>query len=173
VKKTRKHWVGDSKNSCLSWMFFFLVACADSSLAAADANVAPIRFAPTAGVKASLLVHEHEVDISVTGAHGESRETVVVETEKNLKINLEDYNFDGHMDFSISHVDGGMGTYDVHQVYVYSVEQNKFVQLTPKCGDEFINLVVDKRSRTLLSSYVVNNRYMTCKMSTFVLSEQK
>ncbi|MYN20593.1 hypothetical protein GTP81_28015 [Rugamonas sp. FT107W] len=109
-------------------------------------------------MQASLVVHAHEVEVSVSGAQGESKETIGVETEKNLKIKVEDYNFDGHKDFSISHVDDGMGSYDVYQVYVYSVEQRKFIPLAPQCGDEFINLVVNKRSRTLVNSYVLNNR---------------
>ena len=92
------------------------------------------------------------------------QKTIALETEKRLKISVEDYNFDGHKDFAISHVDDGMGTYQVSQVYVYSAQAEKFIPLAPKCGDEFINLAVDKARRTLTSSYVVVNKYKTCQM---------
>lgn len=77
-----------------------------------------------------------EVEVSLLRAQGETSETIVVETEKNMKIKLEDCNFDGHKDFSVSHLDDGMATYDVYQVYVYSVEQGKFIPLSPRYGDE-------------------------------------
>lgn len=123
-----------------------------------------LAFSPIAGVEAIVRVKGDAVELSIHGAFGDSKETIAVDTEKRLKITVEDYNFDGHPDFAISHVDDGMGTYQIYQVYVYSTKENKFVPLVPQCGDEFINLVVSKGARTLTNSYIVDNRYKTCKM---------
>jgi len=123
-----------------------------------------VTFAPASGVEASLAVSGPQVLLKVQGKQGESEETIAVETGKRLKISVEDYNFDGHKDFAISHVDDGMGAYQISQVYVYSAQAQKFLPLAPKCGDEFINLVVNKTKRTLTSSYVVENKYKTCRM---------
>ena len=104
------------------------------------------------------------IDVAVTNAGQVVSEEIVVETEKKIKVNLADYNFDGHMDFSLSHTDDGMGTYQVYQIYVFSPAEHKFVQLTPKCGDEFINVVLSKPSqRTLTNSYVSQNQFKSCK----------
>lgn len=148
----------------ISSLIFSLAVLAGSESAVAGDRSASIGFSPAVGVRAHVFVRDHDVDVSVVGAQGEYKETLTVETEKKLKINLEDYNFDGHMDFSISHIDDGMGTYEIFQVYVYSGKEKKFVLLTPKCGDEFINVVVSKRTRTLTNSYVLDNRNKTCKM---------
>lgn len=146
--------------------FFFAVTFLASQPVPAVAGgdgVAGIRFSPASGVEANLVVRDHEVDVALTGARGSSTETIAVETEKTLKIKVEDYNFDGHKDFSVSHIDDGMGTYEIYQVYLYSDKEKKFVLLAPPCGDEFINLVLDKRAHTLINSYMVDNRYKTCK----------
>lgn len=123
-----------------------------------------VTFSPGAGVEASLVVSGPQVLLKVTGKQGESEETIAVETEKKLKVSIEDYNFDGHKDFAISHLDDGMGTYQIYQVYVYSAKAGKFLPLAPKCGDEFINLAVNKAKRTLTNSYMVENKYKTCQM---------
>lgn len=54
----------------------------------------------------------------VAGPQGETTATIVVKTGQRLKVEVEDYNFDGHEDFAISHRDDGMGTYRMYQVYV-------------------------------------------------------
>jgi hypothetical protein len=123
-----------------------------------------IAFSPAQGVQAALLVNGAEVQIALHGPAIDSSDTIALETEKKLKITVEDYDFDGHKDFSISHVDDGMGSYQIFQVYLYSVKEKKFVRLAPKCGDEFINLAVNRSKRTLTNSYMVENRYKTCQM---------
>lgn len=143
--------------------FLFAVSLALSPPAVAGGGVAEVRFSPTTGVEANLIVRDHAVEVALTGVNGGSTETIAIETEKKLNLKLEDYDFDGHKDFSVSHVDDGMGTYEIYQVYLYSSKENKFVLLAPPCGEEFINLVVEKRARTLVNSYISNNRYKTCK----------
>ncbi|CAN7690755.1 hypothetical protein LJR289_005508 [Pseudoduganella sp. LjRoot289] len=123
-----------------------------------------ISFSPSKGVEAVLLINGPAVQLKLSGPEIDASDTIEVETEKKLKISVEDYNFDGHKDFSVSHLDDGMGTYQIYQVYLYSLKEKKFLPLTPKCGDEFINLVVNKTKRTLTNSYMVDNRYKTCQM---------
>lgn len=116
-------------------------------------------FSPAKGVQAVLTVKGQEVELNLAGA----TEMIAVETEKKLRIKVEDYNFDGYKDFAISHTDDGMGTYEISLVYVYSPKEKKFVPLAPRCGDEFINLALNKAKKTLTNSYIVDNKYRTCQ----------
>ena len=120
-------------------------------------------FSPAKGVQAVLTVKGQEVELNLAGEGVQATETIAVETEKTLRVKVEDYNFDGYKDFSISHTDDGMGTYEISQVYVYSPKEKKFVPLTPRCGDEFINLAVNKSKKTLTNSYIFDNKYKTCQ----------
>jgi hypothetical protein len=133
-----------------------------SAFAAADAS--KLAFSPLCDVKAEVVAKDQEVTITVRHGAEVATETIQVETEKKLKLAVDDFNFDGHPDFAISHTDDGMGTYTISQIYSYSAREKKFVALTPKCGDEFINVVVSKKKRTLTNSYMVDNRYKTCTM---------
>lgn len=123
-----------------------------------------VSFSPARGIDTTVSLAKQVATVAVTNAAQAASEEIVVETEKKIKINLADYNFDGHMDFSLSHTDDGMGTYKIYQIYVFSPAEHKFVQLTPKCGDEFINVVLSKPSqRTLTNSYVSQNQFKSCK----------
>jgi hypothetical protein len=119
-----------------------------------------IKFSPAPGLEVRLQSGFQQVELSYDG----HSETIAVDTEKPLRIKVADYNFDGHLDFSISHVDDGMGTYDLYDIYVYAPKEKKFVLLQPKCGDAFINVALAKRERALINSYMVQGRYKTCKM---------
>ncbi len=141
-----------------------LAAVALAASSCAFANDGDVTFSPASGVVATLLVRGQQVELTLQGLHGDSRQVIGVETERPLRIDVEDYNFDGHRDFAISRLDDGMGTYRIHQVYVYAASEGRFVALAPKCGDEFINLRVDKRNRALINSYVEEQRYRTCVM---------
>ena len=137
-------------------------AIAANVLAQVD-DAGPIAFSPAKGVRAELRVKDHAVELDLVNEGESATETIAVETEKKLRVRIEDYNFDGHKDFSISHTDDGMGTYEVSQVYVYSPRERKFVPLAPRCGDEFINLALNKSRKTLTNSYMVDNKYRTCQ----------
>jgi hypothetical protein len=132
-----------------------------AALAAADGKLS---FSPLCDVKAEVVANGQQVTITVRQGADVVTETIAVDTEKKLKLAVDDFNFDGHPDFVISHTDDGMGTYTISQIYSYSAKEKKFVALTPKCGDEFINVVVSKKKRTLTNSYMVDNRYKTCTM---------
>lgn len=62
---------------------------------------------------------------------------------------IEDYNFDGLMDFSVLQYDGGMETNSVYRVFTYSKELNRFLEHYTDNG-LFFNLVVDKKKKRLL-----------------------
>jgi hypothetical protein len=121
-----------------------------------------LSFSPARGIYVEVTTHREEVTINLKKGGITTSKKISVETEKNLKILAEDYNFDGHLDFSISHIDDGMGTYTVYQIYVYSAEDNAFHLLSPKCGDEFINVSISKKDRSLTNSYFTDNQFKTC-----------
>lgn len=57
-------------------------------------------------------------------------------------------NFDVYKDFSVSYIDSGMGTYTLYRILVYDNTGDKFVEITPKCGDQFINVVLNTETLT-------------------------
>lgn len=58
-------------------------------------------------------------------------------------ITFEDYNRDGYKDFSIWHLDEGMGTYKIHRLFVFSPADKKFKEIKPTCGDDFVNVRIE------------------------------
>jgi hypothetical protein len=123
-----------------------------------------LSFAPMCGVATEVVANGQEVTVTVKKGSDVTTEKIQVETEKNLKLTVNDYNFDGHSDFAISHIDDGMGTYTIYQIYAFSPKENKFNLMSPKCGDEFINVVISKKKRLLTNSYMVDNQFKTCTM---------
>ncbi len=114
-------------------------------------------------MRAALTVSGQKVVLHLAGPGMQVTETFVVETERKLRVSVEDFNFDGYKDFSISHIDDGMGTYEISLLYVYAPKRRAFLPLAPRCGDEFINLKVNKSRKTLTNSYLVDNQYRTCE----------
>ncbi|MCC9072644.1 hypothetical protein LNQ49_13740 [Flavobacterium sp. F-65] len=78
-------------------------------------------------------------------------------TGKQMHLVIEDYNFDGYTDFAYYHLDDGMGVYTIYQIFTYNPESNYFKKLripsnySSKC-DEFCDIQVNKKEKTLLSS---------------------
>lgn len=114
-------------------------------------------------VKLSWSGSSLSVDVKNNGSHKVSE--FVFETDKNLHIMLDDFNFDGVEDFAVWHVDDGMGTYRVFRVFVYDVKKVAFTEVFPSCGDEFINLMADKKNRNLKSTYYEGNTPKRCVTS--------
>jgi len=131
----------------------------------ADAADSATTFSPAAGVKATLTVRDQQVELTVTGPRGRTTETLPFETEQPLRIKVDDYNFDGHTDFSVSHVDDGKGTYDLYDIYVYAPKTGKFERLAPACGEDFINVRLDRKRRALINTRVENYRFTSCRMT--------
>ena len=144
------------------FFIFSIISVAQRAAPAVSAN--NLSFSPDSGVRATLTLNDHEVHIILRNGQSLTTETIQVDTEKTLSLEIKDYNFDGRKDFSVSHVDDGMGTYTIYQIYVFSPQERKFVPLQPKCGDEFINVVVLDKKRTLTNSYFSNNQIKTCIM---------
>lgn len=130
--------------------------------AAASAGCAPTAFAPKQGISASVSVDGQQLDYEVRKGDSANTGALTLETEKTVRVTVADYNFDGYQDFSASHTDDGMGTYTLFHIFVYEPKTNNFVALTPKCGDEFINVVVNPKKRTLTNSYFADNRMKSC-----------
>lgn len=86
---------------------------------------------------------------------------ISIPSEAPLRIKVEDLNSDGYPDFSVAHLDEGMGTYSVHRVFLYSSRRKIFLEFFPKCTNEFINLKI--ANGYLLSSYISNGRWLQCK----------
>jgi hypothetical protein len=119
-------------------------------------------FSPTRGVSVSIAIEGPRVDYEIRKAGSVVSHEYVTQTENPLKLVLADYNFDGYKDFSVFHIDDGMGTYTVHYIFVYSPKANTFVELIPKCGHMFANLVRNKKGHTLSHMYYVDNVPTTC-----------
>ncbi|GGK10975.1 hypothetical protein SAMN04490189_2569 [Pseudomonas koreensis] len=110
-------------------------------------------FSPTKGVEATLVLEGSTLNVAVKGeTHNESR-TVDFEAVNELHMQFDDFNFDGAQDFAIWQLDDGMGTYHYYRVFIYQVKTGTFEELQPDCGDGFVNLLVEKKRKALLSTY--------------------
>ena len=99
---------------------------------------------------------------STTAPSGNRTRAIVIDTEKNLHADIADYNFDGDPDFSIWHVDDGMGTYAQYRIFTFSRTRGDFVELVPACGDEFIDVRLSNKDKVLHNSYYSGNRVVSC-----------
>ncbi len=125
-----------------------------------------ISFSPKPGTIAHLSVNQNAVMVTLIGGAATTVERIDIETEKKVTARVADYNFDGYQDFSLSHLDDGMGTYRIYQIYVFSSAEKKFVQLKPNCGDEFINVTLSKpEQRRLFNYYFSDNGLKTCAVT--------
>lgn len=118
-----------------------------------SANAEVTTFSPTQGVEVTLTLEGSSLALSVTNdGHSESR-TITFEAESELRVQIDDFNFDGVKDFAIWQVDDGMGTYNIHRIFVYQPKTGTFQELQPDCGDGFVNLRVDGKRKALISTY--------------------
>lgn len=78
-------------------------------------------------------------------------------TGKEMRIAINDYNFDGYQDFACYRTDDGMGVYTIYQIFIYNPENRQFNQLKipvnadAEC-DEFCDIQINKKKKTLQSS---------------------
>jgi hypothetical protein len=127
--------------------------CFNASFACVKAEDFPsISYSPTNGVQVTVWINE-KLTVVYTIKSGEQQSQVeipdIVEgVPRNIFI--EDYNFDGLLDFSIVEDDGGMGTNDVYRICVYSKKGNRFTPYSYIDGNSILNLVVDKKRKRLL-----------------------
>jgi hypothetical protein len=138
------------------------IALAGSILAAiatTSTNAEIIGFFPSGDSKVTIKIKDNEVEI-INGDKLEKK--IEFDTGKTLNIEIADYNFDGNLDFSIWHMDEGMGTYLIYRVFIFKPKIEKFTEANPNCGDEFINLNLDRKSKTVSSTYFKSNTPLAC-----------
>ncbi|WP_085638589.1 MULTISPECIES: hypothetical protein [unclassified Pseudomonas] len=112
-----------------------------------------ITFSPTPGTEVTLTSEGSSLAFSVTrDGHSVSR-SITFEAESELRMQFDDFNFDGMKDFAVWQVDDGMGTYNIHRIFVYQPKTGSFQELQPDCGDGFVNLRVDGKHKALISTY--------------------
>lgn len=86
--------------------------------------------------------------------------SIPLEVETQPHISVEDYNFDGCRDFSIWYIDEGMGRDTIHRIFIK--KKDSFEEIHPQCGDEFMNLRVDKKKKILRSTVYIDNQASLC-----------
>jgi len=130
----------------LTWLLFGLCW-----MASAHAEVSA--FSPTPGTEVTLTSEGSSLAVSVTTDGLSESRTITFEAESELRMQLDDFNFDGIKDFAVWQVDDGMGTYNIHRIFVYQPKTGNFQELHPDCGDGFVNLHVDGKHKALISTY--------------------
>jgi hypothetical protein len=145
-----------SYQAIFSGLIIFLSSGAHSD------GVKEFHFSPEGSVQATVTVASREVSFSSRSGELYKRSKVTIDSENPLRVEINDYNFDGFKDFSISHVADGQGTYIIYRIFVFSKKTKNFVELQPKCGDEFINIKVDRNNSTIMNSYYSDNVMTGC-----------
>jgi len=64
---------------------------------------------------------------------------------------------------TISYIDDGMGNFLISRVFVYSSKSKDFEELIPDCGEQFLNLRLDKKNKSLISTYYKDNIPTLCE----------
>jgi len=119
-------------------------------------------FQPCPNVAVDVTVSKLSVDYAVAISGAERTKSVRLDIETQPHLELNDFNFDGLQDFAVWYLDEGMGKYTIHRVFIYDTKSNDFVEAAPRCGDEFLNLRVDKIKHKLISTYYINTRPKSC-----------
>jgi len=124
-------------------------------------------FSPIKNAEATLVLEGSMLTVVVkSDAHSESR-TIAFQAENELHVQIDDFNFDGAKDFAVWQIDDGMGTYTIHRIFVYQPEAAFFTELTSACGDDFVNLRVEREKRALFSTYWEMNEPKLCSTNLF------
>jgi hypothetical protein len=142
-----------SKNFCAALVFAFWSAVVFAE---------PIQFEPEKRVAVTLVPDKTDLTVTVQTKNGSKDRMISFQTEKVMHVEVGDYNFDGFQDFSVWYVDDGMGTYSIHRVFVYIPKNSSFNELKSACGDEFLNLKVNKEKKVLRSMYYKGNVPTLC-----------
>ncbi len=122
----------------------------------------PVKFYLVPDSQVTLTVSGSDLIYEISSSVKRKQGRISVDTEKFIHIDVDDYNFSGSYGFSMWYTDAGIGIYTIHRVFVFSPKIGAFVEQFPKCGDEFINLTVDRKGRRLLSTYFPDNVPRIC-----------
>lgn len=133
-------------------------------LAKAEATEDTRAFSPASGVKAIITTDAKKLSWKVDYGGSKSHGRIDIATENTIHVDVDDYDFSGHLGFAVWHTDDGMGTYSIYRVFTFSPSTKKFIEQGPEslCGDEFINLKIDRKKQRLFSTYWDKNVAMTC-----------
>lgn len=116
----------------------------------------------TEDISAKILLDDNDsLSMSIL-KHGKiitTKETDVSSEKKN-HVTFEDYNRDGYKDFSVWHLDEGMGTYKIYKLFIFSPPEEKFEEIKPKCGDDFVNIRID--GDNLINTFYDDNAPKSC-----------
>lgn len=141
-------------------LFFIAISFVFSTTASAYAENT---FFPENNVKVKVTTSDSKANYEIDSGSKIISKEIPVETEKAIKINIEDYNFDGHKDIAISHIDDGMGNFTAYRIFLYSTKSQDFEEIIPDCGDQFLNLKVDSKRKLLISTYYKENLPAICE----------
>ncbi len=119
-------------------------------------------FSPYPGAVAEIGIDGGNLFWSFSERSETRRGEVNFDTNKPLNLEIGSYDFSGRLGFLVSYMDDGMGVYEIYRIFTFSPSSNEFVERFPSCGDEFINLTVDRKSHSLLSTYWDRNIPKRC-----------
>ncbi|OBY87587.1 hypothetical protein A6723_030880 [Pseudomonas sp. AU11447] len=128
-------------------------------LICAPARAETIDFSPSSSSKAMIKIKNNGIEILNDDI---LKEKIAFDTERPLNIEIADYNFDKILDFSIWHSDDGMGTHNIYRIFLYDKKTKTFSEAQSKCGDEFINIRADKKTKTIASTIFEDNIPKLC-----------
>lgn len=119
-----------------------------------------------------LLVDNDSLLVSILDADKQVNiERIDVSFDKKNHISFEDYNHDGYRDFSIWHMDEGMGIYKIYRLFIFFPGDKQFKEIKPSCGDEFVNIRVERD--TLVNVIYDGNTHKSCYIRLKTLEEIK
>ena len=127
-----------------------------------DNKLLDVNFAE--GISAKVLLKNNDSLLMSILNDGKiiSTEDIDVSSEKKNHVTLEDYNRDGYKDFSVWHLDEGMGTYKIYRLFIFSPPEGKFKEIKPGCGDDFVNIRID--GDNLINTFYDGNAPKSCAM---------
>jgi hypothetical protein len=131
--------------------------------AASEPDESSVTFQPYSGVVVNLTASKSKIEYDLTTLDEPKRRTLIaLEVETQPHVEISDFNFDGYKDFSVWYLDEGMGQYSIHRVFIYQPKSRSFLEALPRCGEEFLNLRINKAKKSLTSTYYSNNRPLNC-----------
>ncbi|GAA0752688.1 hypothetical protein LRH25_14390 [Ideonella azotifigens] len=137
-----------------------------ASAAAPDAEDTKAHFVPCSGADITATVSRQALSYSITlpGQASVDR-SVPLDVERQPHLIVEDYNFDGRPDLSVWYLDEGMSTSTIHRVFLFDPDSHDLKEVAAQCGEEFLNLKLDKLNRLLISTVYKQGKPSICKTS--------
>ena len=126
-------------------------------------QLAPVvTFAPAPNATTIVHIDGPVVTLATTTPAGTHRQAIPFDSERPLHVVVDDYDFDGHPDVAVWHIDDSMGVHMVYRIFVFVARRGEFVELTPACGDEFLNVQRLAKRKALQNSYFKDNLVVAC-----------